>query len=141
MLYSFDLWEEINSSSFFTSSVQHRALREGVRLATSIGQSSATGSYSTQADNILCFMQSFWHSSGPSPYMTANTGGGRSGIDVNTVLASIHTFDASAGCDANTFQPCSDKALINLHTYVESFRNIYSINNGIANGSALATGR
>jgi glucoamylase len=73
--------------------------------------------------------------------MTANTGGGRSGIDANTVLASIHTFDADAGCDATTFQPCSDKALSNLKIYVDSFRTIYSINSGITANQAVATGR
>ena len=73
--------------------------------------------------------------------MTSNTGGGRSGIDSNSVLASIHTFDVNAGCDATTFQPCSDKALSNLKTYVDSFRNIYSINSGIPAYSAVATGR
>ena len=73
--------------------------------------------------------------------MTANTAGGRSGIDANTVLASIHTFDVNAGCDATTFQPCSDKALSNLKTYVDSFRYIYSINFGIPANAAVATGR
>jgi glucoamylase len=73
--------------------------------------------------------------------MTANTGGGRSGIDSNTVLASIHTFDPLAGCDATTFQPCSDKALSNLVAYVDSFRTEYSINHGIKYGKAVATGR
>lgn len=52
-------------------------------------------------------MQSYWNAGGG--YVTANTGGGRSGKDANTVLASIHTFDKAAGCDAATFQPCSDK--------------------------------
>lgn len=72
--------------------------------------------------------------------MTANTGGGRSGKDANTVLTSIHTFDAAAGCDSVTFQPCSDRALANLLTYVNAFR-IYSINSGIAANQGLATGR
>ncbi|KAH8114418.1 glucoamylase [Phellopilus nigrolimitatus] len=140
-LSTFDLWEEIDSSSLFTSAVQHRSLREGISLASSLGQSSAISSYATQADNILCFMQSFWHSAGSSPYMTANTGGGRSGIDVNSVLTSIHIFDPDAGCDSNTFQPCSDKALANLLTYIESFRSVYGLNTGLANDTALATGR
>ncbi|THH07791.1 hypothetical protein EW145_g3149 [Phellinidium pouzarii] len=140
-LTTFDLWEEIDSSSFFTSAVQHRALREGITLASTLGQSSSISSYATQADNILCFMQSFWHPAGSSSFMTGNTGGGRSGIDVNAALASIHTFDADAGCDAITFQPCSDKALLNLLTYVESFRDVFGLNSGLANNAALATGR
>jgi glucoamylase len=73
--------------------------------------------------------------------MTSNTGGGRSGIDANTALTSIHTFDATAGCDAITFQPCSDMALSSLKVYVDSFRSIYPINDGIASDAAVATGR
>lgn len=73
--------------------------------------------------------------------MTANTGGGRSGKDANTALASIHNFDITAGCDSLTFQPCSDKALSNLKVYVDAFRSIYSINSGISSTSAVATGR
>ncbi|KAF7348335.1 Glucoamylase [Mycena sanguinolenta] len=88
----------------------HRSLRQGATLATTLGQDAST--YTTQADNILCFLQSYWNPSGE--FITANTGGGRSGIDANTALASIHTFDPAAGCDANTFQPCSDKALSSL---------------------------
>ncbi|KAK0441631.1 glucoamylase [Armillaria borealis] len=134
----FDLWEEVSSSSFFTTAVQHRSLREGAALATALGDTAAT-QYTTQAANILCFLQSYWNPS--SLYMTANTGGGRSGKDANTALASIHTFDAAAGCDAVTFQPCSDKALSSLKVYVDAFRSIYTINSGIASNAAVATGR
>ncbi|OAX44357.1 glycoside hydrolase family 15 protein [Rhizopogon vinicolor AM-OR11-026] len=136
---TFDLWEEVDSSSFFTSAVQHRALRQGSALATATGQTSVVSGYNAQAEDILCFLQSFWN---PSPgFMTANTGGGRSGKDSNTVLTSIHTFDVNAGCDAATFQPCSDIALSNLKVYVDSFREIYDINTGIPASEAVATGR
>ncbi|KAH9933192.1 glucoamylase [Epithele typhae] len=138
-LSGFDLWEEVNSSSFFTTAVQHRALREGIALANKIGQTSVVSDYTAQANNALCFLQSYWNPS--AGYMTANTGGGRSGKDANTVLTSIHTFDPEAGCDATTFQPCSDKALSNLKVYVDSFRSIYTVNSGIASNAAVATGR
>jgi len=136
---TYDLWEEIDSSSFFTTAVQHRSLREGITLANKIGETSVVSNYETQADALLCFLQSYWNPS--DGYITANTGGGRSGKDSNTLLASIHTFDPDAGCDATTFQPCSDKALSNLKVYVDSFRSIYSINDGIASNAAVATGR
>lgn len=73
--------------------------------------------------------------------MTANTGGGRSGKDANTVLTSMHNFDPLAGCDPLTFQPCSDKALASLKVYIDSFRSIYTINSGITSPGAVATGR
>ncbi|KAJ7029291.1 glucoamylase [Mycena alexandri] len=133
----FDLWEEVSSSSFWTTAVQHRSLRMGATLATALGQNGST--YTTQADNALCFLQSYWNPSGG--YITANTGGGRSGKDANTALASIHTFDPAAGCDAATFQPCSDKALSSLKVYTDSFRSIYTLNSGIAANAAVATGR
>ncbi|KAH9989729.1 glucoamylase [Russula compacta] len=136
---TFDLWEEINSSSFFTTAVQHRALREGSALAAQIGHNLFASTYNTQAANVLCFLQTYWNPIGG--YITANTGGGRSGKDSNTILASIHTWDINAGCDANTFQPCSDKALSNLKIYVDSFRSLYPINSGISTTSAVAVGR
>ncbi|KAJ6584037.1 glucoamylase [Mycena vulgaris] len=136
---TFDLWEEVSSSSFFTTAVQHRSLREGAALATALGQTSVVSNYNTQAANTLCFLQSYWNPTGG--YITANTGGGRSGKDANTALASIHTFDPAAGCDAVTFQPCSDKALSSLKVYVDSFRSIYTVNSGIASNAAVATGR
>ncbi|CCL98856.1 uncharacterized protein FIBRA_00862 [Fibroporia radiculosa] len=136
---TFDLWEEIDSSSFWTTAVQHRALRQGITFANLIGQTSPVSNYETQAGDILCFLQTYWNPTGN--YMTANTGGGRSGKDSNTVLASVHTFDPDAGCDSTTFQPCSDKALSNLKVYVDSFRSLYAINDGIASDAAVATGR
>lgn len=49
--------------------------------------------------------------------------------------------DLDAGCDAATFQPCSDKALANHLAVVDSFRSIYSLNANAANSSAAAVGR
>jgi glucoamylase len=54
---TFDLWEEVDSSSFFTTAVQHRSLREGAALATAIGQTTVVSGYNTQAANVLCFLQ------------------------------------------------------------------------------------
>ena len=65
---------------------------------------------------------------------------GRTGKDANTILGSIHAFDAKLACDAATFQPCSDKALSNHKLTVDSFRS-YKINNGLGRGKAAAVGR
>ncbi|KAF4577037.1 hypothetical protein EYR36_005024 [Pleurotus pulmonarius] len=135
----FDLWEEVSSSSFFTTAVQHRALREGAALARNLNKTNLAQIYSTQADNTLCFLQSYWNAD--IYYVVSNTGGGRSGKDANSILASIHTFDPSAGCDATTFQPCSDKALATLYACVDAFRGLYRINRGTAYSEAVAVGR
>ncbi|KAF8603724.1 glucoamylase [Ceratobasidium sp. AG-I] len=139
----FDLWEEVSGSSFFTIAAQHRALRQGAAFATSLGDSTRATTYTTQAANLLCFLQSFWNPT--ALFASANVNGGsvvRSGLDANTILASIHTFDPSAGCSAITFQPCSDVALANHKAVVDSFRGtLYTINSGKAANAAVAVGR
>lgn len=133
--HTFDLWEEVDSLSFFTTAVQYRALKEGSILSQALGKSCPQ--CDSQSPLILCTLQSFWN----NDYALANTGGGRSGKDINTVLASIHLFDRDAGCDSLTFQPCSDKALANHRVVTDSFRSIYPINKDIPGGAAVALGR
>ncbi|KAJ4293534.1 hypothetical protein N0V90_008817 [Kalmusia sp. IMI 367209] len=137
----FDLWEEVDGSSFFTTAVQHRALVEGAALGKQLEQD--VSAYESQAPNVLCFLQAYWN----GRYAVANINVkqqdfSRSGIDANTVLTSIATFDPYAGCADALFQPCSPRALANLKEYVDAFRTIYTINQDVAqNGTCVATGR
>lgn len=131
------------------------ALVEGSALAKALGKSS--DSYSSIAPQTLCFLQTYWVSNGKYvdsnskfclyrlqyvlySQLPVNVNDGRTGKDANSILASIHNFDPSIGCDAATFQPCSDKALANHKAVTDSFRS-YNINKGIAQGTALAIGR
>ncbi|KAL8654467.1 MAG: hypothetical protein Q9226_003426 [Calogaya cf. arnoldii] len=133
----FDLWEEVDGSSFFTVAVQHRALVEGQAFAEQIG--TVCAACRSQAPEVLCFLQSFWNGN----FVTSNINdqSGRNGRDANTLLASIHTFDPNTGCDDLTFQPCSSRALANHKAVTDSFRPVYAINSGRAQGTAAAVGR
>lgn len=133
----FDLWEEVNGSSFFTLASQHRALVEGAALATRLGKSCPN--CVSQAPQILCFLKSFWN--GQFIVSNINTNVGRTGKDANSILSSIQTFDPAANCDDATFQPCSPRALANHKAVTDSFRSIYGINAGIPAGTAVAVGR
>ncbi|TGJ85214.1 hypothetical protein E0Z10_g3547 [Xylaria hypoxylon] len=135
----FDLWEEVSGSSFFTVASQHRALIEGSALAKSLG--SSCSACDAVAPQVLCFLQSFWSPSSGFALANINVNNGRSSKDANVILASIHNFDPALGCDAATFQPCSDRALSSHKVVVDSFRSIYTINAGIGAGSAVAVGR
>ncbi|KAF4331727.1 glucoamylase [Fusarium beomiforme] len=134
---SYDLWEEVNGSSFFTLSASHRALVEGAALATKLGKSCTDCAAS--APRVLCFMQDFWTGS----YIDSNINvqDGRTGLDANSILSSIHTFDPSSKCTDSTFQPCSSRALANLKAVVDSFRSIYGVNKNRGKGKAAAVGR
>ncbi|KAJ5232811.1 Glycoside hydrolase family 13 [Penicillium chermesinum] len=132
----FDLWEEVQGSSFFTIAAQHRALVEGSAFARTLGQSS--DSYDSQAPQVLCFLQDFWNGTAVISNLAKN---GRSGLDANSLISSIQTFDPKAACDDATFQPCSARALSNHKMVVDSFRSIYNINSGKSVGDAVAIGR
>ncbi|KAH8702377.1 putative glycosyl hydrolase, family 15 [Talaromyces proteolyticus] len=132
----YDLWEEVQGSSFFTIASQHKSLVAGNAFATSLGET-CDGCVS-QAPQILCFLQDFWNGSSVISNLANN---GRSGLDANSILGSIHTFDPDAACDDTTFQPCSSRALSNHKAVVDSFRSIYTINSGLAAGTAAAVGR
>ncbi|KAJ2901455.1 glycoside hydrolase family 15 protein [Zalerion maritima] len=134
----FDLWEEVSGSSFFTIASQYRALVEANALATDVG--TTCSACEAIAPHLLCFMQSFWSDSLGGINSNINQNNGRTGLDANSILTSIHSFDPSLGCDSLTFQPCSDKALSNHKAVTDSFRS-WSINSGIAQGSAVAVGR
>lgn len=133
----YDLWEEVNGSSFFTLSASHRALVEGAAIAKKLGKSCTDCAVS--APRILCFMQSFWAGS----YIDSNINvrDGRTGKDANSILSSIHTFDPQSKCTDSTFQPCSSRALANHKAVVDSFRTIYGVNKGKRQGQAAAVGR
>lgn len=135
ILIDADLWEEIDGSSFFTIAVQHRALVEGATFASAIGSSCTY--CESQAPQILCYLQTFWL----GDYTLANYDSSRSGKDCNTLLGTIHTFDPEAACDDSTFQPCSSRALANHKVVVDSFRDIYTVNDGLAEGTACSIGR
>jgi glucoamylase len=72
--------------------------------------------------------------------LVVNVNNGRTGKDANSILTSIHVFDPTLGCNSASFQPCSDRALSNLKSFVDSFR-FYNINRGIPTGQAIAVGR
>ncbi|GAP83733.1 putative glucoamylase [Rosellinia necatrix] len=135
----FDLWEEVNGSSFFTVAAQHRALIEGSALAKALGSSCTA--CDAIAPQVLCFLQTFWSPSSGYTLANINVNNGRSAKDANVILGSIHNFDPALGCDAATFQPCSDRALASHKVLVDSFRSIYNINSGIPSSSPVAVGR
>ncbi|KAG8736348.1 hypothetical protein FRC10_009409 [Ceratobasidium sp. 414] len=137
----YDLWEEVYGSSHFTLAASHRSLRQGAALANTLGYAALANNYTTQAENVLCFLQSFWSPSKSAIISNINGGDFRSGIDVNSILTSVHNFDPATGCDADTFQPCSDRALSNHKVVVDSFRKIYVINANATAGQAAAVGR
>ena len=56
-------------------------------------------------------------------------------------IASIHVFDINATCNAGDYQPCNSQMLATHKVFVDSFREIYSINGNRTAGNAVLVGR
>lgn len=135
----FDLWEEVQGSSFFTTQNQFRALVEGDALAKSLGVE-CTGC--DQAPQVACFLnEAYWN----GEYFIANINidTGRTGKDANTALGSIAAFDVNAKCDDPSIQPCNSRALSSFKAFVDAFRDpsVYPINEGVPQSEGIAVGR
>ncbi|KAN0109731.1 glycoside hydrolase family 15 protein [Russula decolorans] len=129
---SWDLWwAPVWGGSYWTSSVQYRALRAGARLCRLIGRETDDRAYDGVASSVLEYVQTFWNEE--KGFMTETTitnvtTGGRSGIGAVPLTVSVLNFDPTLGCDPVTFQPCSDRALSTLKVVGDAFRELFPIN-------------
>lgn len=137
---SYDLWEEVNGNSFFTTTAQHRSLVQGTIWAERLNR---TCEPCQVAPQLLCFLQSsFWNETGN--YLLANINANqvnRSQINADPILAAMHAFDINATCDAGPLQPCNSMTLATHKVWVDSFRNLYEINNNATAPAPVMTGR
>ncbi|KAK3338340.1 Six-hairpin glycosidase-like protein [Neurospora tetraspora] len=132
-------------TSFFTTQSQYRSLVSGSALASSLGNLSCDARAS-QAPQILCFLNSAAFFDSKKGQLLGNInipGFSRSGIDANTLLGPLASFDVNAACDSPTLQPCHPKVLSTFQVLVDTFRNasLYPINAGISKNKGVALGR
>ncbi|KAH9969259.1 Six-hairpin glycosidase-like protein [Lactifluus volemus] len=130
---SWDLWWlPVWGGSYWTASLQYRALQAGARLGRIIGRDGSTLEYESQASNILDYLQESCYSRFMSETnVTDVRSGGRSGKGTAPLTVSTLNFDPSLGCDSATFQPCSDRALSSLKVIGDAFQKIYPISESL----------
>ncbi|BFZ55495.1 glycoside hydrolase 15 protein [Savitreella phatthalungensis] len=120
---SFDLWEEVKGTHFFTLMVQLRSMVEGATLADKFNDGGASSYYRQQASSITSQLQQFWNAQQNHLIETLNTQ--RSGLDCALLLGAIH-----GPTSGSPFSPGSDKILASHYAIQESFRSLYKINSG-----------
>ncbi|GAA6004782.1 hypothetical protein JCM11491_002227 [Sporobolomyces phaffii] len=147
---TFDLWEEVNGNSFFTTLSQFHALALG---STYFSSSDATRStnYLSTSQSVRCYADTYWGAgSNKNAYASnINANNGRSGLDANSIIAaqlyptSPSPAYTSDPCSTSFFSPCSDRMLASTYAVVESFRGLYPINQAreAAGSRAIAIGR
>ncbi|CAD6903866.1 unnamed protein product [Tilletia controversa] len=143
---TFDLWEEVQATHFFTLAVQRRALAEGAEFATAMKDPGAASYYTQQASAIQSKLQTFWNASSHriQAYQSTPASFNRDGLDCAVLLASVHGWNqssAGAGTNPRWFGPASDRVLATTRQYVDSFRTLYPINKRASAPKSVGVGR
>lgn len=127
---SWDLWwPPVWGGSYWTASLQYRALLSGARLGRNIGRGDSASAYESHARMILDYLQTFWNEE--EGFMTETTvtdveTGGRSGKGSAPSTIAVLNFDPTLRCDSTTFQPCSDRALSTLKVVGDAFAKSFA---------------
>lgn len=124
---SFDLWEEVKGSHFYTLMVTRKALIQGYQLASALHDDGAAKWYINQAKEIEYELNNFWDDKRQYFITTINQSGGltykTSNLDVAVILGLLH------GDMHDGFLPWDDARVINtINSLVASFKQQYRIN-------------
>jgi glucoamylase len=143
---SFDLWEEVEGTHFYTRMVQRRALVEGAEFATRMGDGAAAAFYSSQAQQIEEQLANHWNAQENYLVETLNQVAGQnkkiSDLDVAVVLGALHGSIAlhdpsSATADDSLFNVVDDRVILTAERLRQVFQSLYTINQenvGVAPG-------
>lgn len=124
---SFDLWEEVKGTHFYTLMVERKAMLEGAKFATQMNDSGAAQWYSMQAKEISLVLQQFWDPNKGYFVATINRVGGldykTTNLDISVLLGLLH------GDTRDEFIAWNDeRVLATINAIVQTFQAIYPIN-------------
>lgn len=124
---SFDLWEEVKGTHFYTLMVSRKALLDGANLAEKLNDHGAAVWYQAQAKAIEKQLSLFWDNDKSLIKPTINQTGGmkdkKMDIDVAVILGLLH------GDRHDGFLPWNDKRVVKtMEKLIATFKSLYPIN-------------
>jgi glucoamylase len=142
---SYDLWEEVQGSHFYTEMVQRRALLEGADLAERLGDGGAAVFYRAQARALESEIARHWDAARGYVLATLDRSAGHdektSGLDVAVILGALHGAVHAAGANEDPFFGVLDDRVLATATRLETaFRATYPINASTRDTAGWALG-
>lgn len=133
---SFDLWEEVQGTHFYTLMVIRRALLEGADLARRMDDPKAADWYVSQAKQIEMELSHFWNEQKGYITATINRTGGidykSTNLDTAVVLGLLH------GGMNDGFMAWDDPHVVaTLNKITATFKSMYAINQTSIPGVAI----
>ncbi|EGV62754.1 Glucoamylase, intracellular sporulation-specific [Yamadazyma tenuis] len=147
MKESFDLWEEIKSLHFFTSSVQLKGLLDGIQFINSNSylnvDQEVVDTLVTNYKDLKKFIESYYISTKTnyvleSPALFPHT---RSGLDSAVLLGAIHSHDMNENDKLIPFDIDSNHILNHLVKIAGDMKSRYPINHHLDFSNAVGIGR
>lgn len=124
---TYDLWEEVEGTQFYTRVVQRRALIEGAQLAYRLGDRGAGDWYQLQADLIRVEIERHWDPTRGIWLATLDWQGGNaqkfSNLDTAVLLAVLHGYAGD-----QYLSPAEDRVLLTSLHLRQAFQKIYNVN-------------
>lgn len=124
---SFEIWEEVKGTHFYTLMVQRRAMLDGAALAKRLKDAKGSEKYTRVAKQISAAIEKFWDDKKGYVTVTHNRVGGldykKSGLDSQVILASLH-----ASKNDGFYTPESDAILATWLALVKKFQGLYPDN-------------
>ncbi len=125
---SFDLWEEVLGTHFYTLMVQRKAMAEGAEFAKTIGDFPSEKNYRDQKKLIeRVLLDKFWNVEGNYIPTTISQVGGLPGkdsnLDIAVVLGLLH-----GTVNDSVFKFSDSRFLNTLQSLETRFKNLYAIN-------------
>ncbi len=123
---SFDLWEEVNGSHFYTRMLQRRALVGGAQLAQRLGDAGAAQFYREQARLLTTALLAHMRDGLLMPTLDRVSGWDhkKANLDVAVVLGALHAYKA----EDPFFSPGDDWVISSAEKLEAAFVRLYPIN-------------
>jgi glucoamylase len=136
---SFDLWEEVRGTHFYTRLMQYRALQAGADYYAKTGQSAMVPALNSAAAEIAASLAGFWSEQQGVIMATLDRSGGLtykiSNLDVGVVLAALH-----GGVAVGPYTPSDGRVLATAHQLSSAFADAFAINRVTSDPSGLRLG-
>ncbi|KAK9900052.1 glycoside hydrolase family 15 protein [Cystobasidium minutum MCA 4210] len=135
----FDLWEEVDAIHHFNMMITLRAMYDGSKFATRLGDTESSKRYLQVAKEIQDYLSKFWDEERGYIQTSLEAGDQKnksSNLDTATVLGFLHSGDLQACISGLSKQDAgenveylgSDKSLVTQMNIAESMRHVFPIN-------------
>lgn len=139
---SYEPWEEVKGHTFYTRLVQIRALREGETIARELGDNKAARRFREGAKKLNAKLAQHWIAPGEKNPVGGSSQGQiwdsfdreagpdykKSGLDLSTILASLHANELGGDRNKALFSPSDDRVLKTALELSAAFKKEFPIN-------------